>query len=160
MQIVGAAELKFRPTYSQLCALVLVALTALGCSAPAPGAIHYDSDSCDHCRMTISDPAFAAQLVTRTGKVYRFDDPACLASFVTSGTTAAAEVHSVWANDHAHPGVPVNAQDAVFVSSDRIRAPMNGGIAAFASRADATALQSSVGGELRTWADILKRVPS
>jgi copper chaperone NosL len=143
-----------------ICAVLLAAVTTPMCSGPAPGVIHYDGDSCDHCRMTISDPTFAAQLVIKTGRVYRFDDPACLASFVASGRVAAADVHSIWLNDYGHPDTRVNALDAVFVVSDRIRAPMNGGAAAFASRVEATALQSAVGGQLRAWADILKRVSS
>src|SRR5262245_15155050 len=143
-----------------MCAALFVAFTTLACSGPAPGVIHYDSDSCDHCRMTISEPEFAAQLVTKTAKVYRFDDPACLASFVASGRGRGADVRSFWLTDHAHPDTRVNAQDAVFVVSDRIRAPMNGRTAAFASRSDATALKSEVGGRFQTWADLLKRVSS
>jgi copper chaperone NosL len=107
--------------------------------------------------MTISDPAFAGQLVTRTGKIYRFDDPSCLVSFVTSGHAASTEVEAIWLNDHAHPDARLEAADAVFVVSDRIRAPMNGRTAAFASRDDAAAFQSSVGGQLQAWADLLAR---
>jgi len=138
---------------------LLISLMALGCPRPGPGVIHYDSDACDHCRMTISDPGFASQLVTRTGKVYRFDDPACLASFVASGRVAHADVHSIWVNDHARPEKSINAQDAVFVVSDRIRAPMNGRMATFGSENEAAALRSAVGGVVRTWADVLKQVP-
>ena len=68
---------------------LLLALVVPACSAPAPGVIHYDVDACDRCRMTISDPSFAAQLVMRTGKVYRFDDPGCLLSFMASGSRGA-----------------------------------------------------------------------
>jgi len=137
-----------------------MALVAVACAEPAPVVIHYDSDSCDHCRMTISDPAFAAQIVTRTGKVYRFDDPACLAEFLTSKRVDSSDVHSIWMNDHANPDNRVNASEAVFVVSDRIRAPMNGGAAAFGRGADAAAFQSTVGGQLRSWDDVLKRVSS
>ena len=49
-----------------LAAALLASTLAAGCSEPAPAAIVYDSDACDHCRMTIAAPAFAAQLV-RTG---------------------------------------------------------------------------------------------
>jgi copper chaperone NosL len=141
-------------------AALLLAIVSLGCGEPAPVVIRYDSDACDHCRMTISDPAFAAQIVTRTGKVYRFDDPACLARFMSAAHVASADVHSIWMNDHAAPEDRVNARDAVFVVSDRIRAPMNGRMAAFGRRADAMAFQSSVGGQLRSWDDVLKRVSS
>jgi copper chaperone NosL len=143
-----------------LTAMLLAAFATSGCAAPAPGPIHYDSDACDHCRMTISQPAFAAQLVTRTGKVYRFDDPACLAAFVVSARVAAADVHSIWTNDYAHPDTRLAVEEAVFVVSDRIRAPMNGGMAAFASPADAAAFISTSGGRRETWADVLKRKAS
>lgn len=135
--------------------LLVTALTA-GCSRPAPGPILYDSDACDHCRMTIADPRFAAQLVTRTGKRYRFDDPGCLAAFADSGRVAAVDVHSIWLNDHANPETRVKAEDALFVVSDRIKAPMNGHMAAFASREDAAALQSAAGGRLERWTDLRK----
>jgi copper chaperone NosL len=107
--------------------------------------------------MTISDPAFAGQLVMRTGKIYRFDDPSCVVSFMASGRAASTEVDAIWLNDHAHPDARIKAGDAVFVVSDRIRAPMNGRTAAFASRDDAAAFQSSVGGQLQAWADLLTR---
>ena len=93
--------------------LALVILSALlatpGCGGRGPGVIHYDVDACDHCRMTISDPAFAGQLVMRTGKTYRFDDPSCLVSFMTSGHAASADVDAIWLNDHAHPDARIRA---------------------------------------------------
>jgi copper chaperone NosL len=144
----------------RLCAVLLVAAATFACSTPGPGVISYDSDACDHCRMTISDPRFAAQLVTKTGKVYRFDDPGCLASFLASQQVAPEAVHSIWMNDYAQPEHRVQADAAVFVVSDRIRAPMNGGMAAFASRAEAEAFQATVGGGLARWADVLTRRPS
>jgi copper chaperone NosL len=130
------------------------------CSAPGPAVLHYDIDACDRCRMTISDPSFAAQLVTRTGKVYRFDDPGCLVVFVASARVPAAQIQSIWVNDHEHPDTIVLVADAVFVVSDRIRAPMNGGTAAFQSMASATALQSEVGGRIESWRQVLRRASS
>jgi copper chaperone NosL len=141
----------------QLTLLVLAAIATVRCSAPGPGVIHYDTDSCDHCRMTISDPRFAAQLVTRTGKVYRFDDPGCLAAFLASRQVTPETVHSIWTNDYAHPERLLRAEESTFVVSDRIRSPMNGGMAAFGSATDAAAFQSTVAGRVEAWADALKR---
>lgn len=141
--------------------VVLVAtLAAFACTTPGPRAFHYDVDSCDHCRMTIADPRFAAQLVTRTGKIYRFDDPGCVVAFLAAHRLGEADVHSVWLNDHANPDTRVDARNAVFIVSDRIKAPMNGGMAAFGSRTEAAALQSTIGGLLRNWAEVLARRPS
>jgi copper chaperone NosL len=107
--------------------------------------------------MTISDPRFAAQLITTTGKIYRFDDPGCLAAFIASQQVAPSAVHSIWMNDYAHPERTLRSEDAVLVVSDRIRAPMNGGIAAFASQAEARTFQASVGGVLDRWVEVAKR---
>ncbi len=73
---------------------------------------------------------------------------------------AIADVHSVWLNDHARPGVRVKAEDAVFLVSDRIRTPMNSGTAAFGSHEAAATLQSDVGGRIERWNDFLKRASS
>lgn len=132
-------------------------LATAGCGGRGPEVIHYDVDACDHCRMTISDPAFAGQLVMRTGKIFRFDDPSCVVAFMKSGRAASSEVDAIWLNDHAHPDTRVKATDAVFVVGDRIRAPMNGRAAAFASHDDAAAFQSSVGGQFQAWTDLLTR---
>jgi copper chaperone NosL len=136
--------------------LILVALST-ACTRPGPGPIIYDTDACDHCRMTIADPKFAAQIVMRTGKRHLFDDPGCAAAFLSAQRVAEADIHSIWFNDHANPGTPVAAADALIVVSDRIRAPMNGRMAAFASRDDADALRFALGGALERWADIVKR---
>jgi copper chaperone NosL len=135
-------------------------LAMLACDAPGPGVIHYDTDACDHCRMTISDPKFAAQLVTRTGKIYRFDDPACLASFVAAGSITERDTIGIWLNDYRNPESRVSSTEVVFVVSEHVRAPMNGGAAAFSSREAAEALQEATGGRLAQWADIVKRASS
>lgn len=58
-----------------LAALLLVA----ACGPPeGPQPIVWDREPCAHCRMLISDPAFAAQLHGADGEVESFDDPGCL----------------------------------------------------------------------------------
>lgn len=137
-------------------ALPLVAVIA-ACQRLAPVAIHYGSDACDSCRMTIVDSAFAAQLITRTGKVYRFDDPGCLRAFVTSGRIPDTEIHSAWVNDRDNPGSILNVRAAFFVASEQIRAPMHGGLAAFASRASAESAQKAWAGRVEVWDEVITR---
>jgi copper chaperone NosL len=135
---------------------LMLALIA-GCHQPAPGRIQYGFDACDHCRMTIVDPTFAAQLVTQRGRTYRFDDPGCLVAFVSSGRVADREIHSAWVNDHENSGSVMNVRDVFFVTSDRIKGPMNGHLAAFATRASADAAQRTFAGRLESWDAIVTR---
>lgn len=46
-----------------------------------PVDIAWDREACAHCHMLIGDPAFAAQIQTRDGRVFDFDDPGCLLAF-------------------------------------------------------------------------------
>jgi copper chaperone NosL len=144
---------------SRLRRMLTVAVIAgqVACAAPGPVAIAYDHDACDHCRMAISDPRFAAQIVTRTGKVFRFDDPSCLTTFLAGEAVVTANVHSIWFNDHATPEQRVRAEEAVFVVSDALRAPMNGRVAAFTSREEAAAFALTVAGRLETWGTVAAR---
>ena len=52
------------------------------------------------------------------------------------------------------------AEEAIFLLSDRIRAPMNGGAAAFAEPASAEAMASVVGGRQASWNDLLRKAAS
>jgi copper chaperone NosL len=131
--------------------LVLVA----GCQQQGPVQIHYGADACDSCRMTIVDGAFAAQLITRTGKVYRFDDPGCLRAFVTSGRITDRDIRSVWVNDHDNPASVLSVGGAFFLASQQIKAPMNGQLAVFSSRASADTAQKAWGGRVQTWDEVI-----
>ena len=142
--------------YLRIGVLPLFVLIA-ACQRQAPVQIHYGSDACDYCRMTIVDPAFAAQLITRTGKAYRFDDPGCLRAFATSGRIPDNEIHSAWVNDHENPGSILNVRAAFFVASEQIKAPMNGGLAAFPSRASADTAQTAWGGRVEMWDEVVTR---
>jgi copper chaperone NosL len=136
--------------------LSLFALIA-ACQRVAPVQIHYGSDACDYCRMTIVDPAFAGQLITPTGKAYRFDDPGCLRAFATSGRIPDNEIQSAWVNDHDNPGSVLNVHAAFFVASEQIKAPMNGGLAAFPSRPSADTAQKAWGGRIEMWDEVVAR---
>lgn len=47
-----------------------------------PLPIAWGEEACAHCRMHLSDPRYAAQLVTPDGRAVNFDDPGCLLRYV------------------------------------------------------------------------------
>jgi hypothetical protein len=75
----------------------LAALCAWALAACAPGdgpqPIVWDREPCMHCRMLISDPAFAAQLHAEDGAVESFDDPGCLMARLQARQT---RVRALW----------------------------------------------------------------
>lgn len=42
----------------------------------------WNKQACDHCHMLLSDPRYAAQLVTHGGERLYFDDVGCLAAYL------------------------------------------------------------------------------
>jgi len=135
-------------------AAALLGAAALACAAPGPAPIAFGAAACDHCHMTIVDQRVAAELVTRTGKVYAFDDAGCLARFAVGGTVQPAQVHSAWVTDFRHPGSLIPAQDAIFLRTDSVRTPMSSNLVAV-PRAAGDSLQAALGGTLLDWAAVL-----
>lgn len=135
-------------------------LTALGlllaaCGRPGPQPIAWGAQECDWCHMAVVQPAFAAQLVLRTGKAYVFDDPGCLAAFVREGSVAADAVHSLWVQDYLDPDAPpLRVEDAVFLRSDALRTPMDHRLAALRPGPRADSLRAALGGELVGWGEV------
>lgn len=62
--------------------VILLSVVVAGCGdeLPKPEPI-YPEDACSNCRMAISQPRFASQLITRTRKAHKFDDIMCLDEF-------------------------------------------------------------------------------
>jgi hypothetical protein len=104
-------------------ALVVIALvTCTRTGGPEP--IVFDRESCAHCRMLISDPAFAAQLQTEDGETFNFDDPGCLLRWRAEH---APHVRAVWFH-HLHEERWLPEAEVAFVPV--ARTPMGYGLGA------------------------------
>lgn len=130
-----------------------VACSALLACQPAPEPIHFGEDICASCRMTISDPRFGAELVTRKGRVYKFDDLACLFTFEHSGVISAADIHSRWVIDFAQPGELRRVEECVFVYAPDLHSPMGLNVYATAQGHSDSDLPQ---GEKFSWTELLE----
>jgi copper chaperone NosL len=107
--------------------------------------------------MTVADPRFGGQLVTRKGQVFVFDDAGCLAAFVHEGTVAPDQIASLWVNDFLVSDRLLDATTALYLAPDSTRTPMGSGVIAVASSPAADTLRSRLGGETLTWQQVLDR---
>jgi len=143
-----------RRAASRLQAAALLGAAALACATPGPVPIALGERACEHCHMTIADPRFAAELVTRTGKVYLFDDAGCLATFAVTGPVGPEQVHSAWVSDFRKPGTLIPVQDAIYLRTGAVQSPMASNLLAV-PRAAGDSLQAALGGTLLDWAQVL-----
>lgn len=113
-----------------------IAAATLAVTACATGEAHpiaYDgSESCEYCRMVITDRRFGAELVTPSGRALKFDSIECLASFVNQDHTDARRA-SIWVTDYSQPGTLIPAEAARFARvSNGPSSPMGMGLRAYA----------------------------
>lgn len=62
-----------------------------------PVDIVWDREVCEHCKMHVGDPRFAAQLQTTDGEVVSFDDPGCLVDYLHEHPT---DPHALYFRDY------------------------------------------------------------
>lgn len=142
-------------TAAGVVAIVLAGI-ATGCEA-RPEPIRYGQDECAECKMIISDQRFGAQIVTRKGRVFKFDDVCCLKEFAAKGTVPAAEVKIELVSDFEKPNAFIPVTDAWFLKNDALKSPMRSDSAAFASEDARRKAQEQIGGgQALRWADIAR----
>ncbi len=127
---------------------------ASACGSPAPVPIAIGVDACEHCHMPVSDPRYAAQLVTVKGRVYRFDDIGCMAAFLADGVVPAGKVEAAWAADFLHPGRWIPVEAAIYLRTDSLHTPMASGLIALNPGAPLDSVARAVGGIRLDWAAV------
>jgi copper chaperone NosL len=105
----------------------------ISCSTE-PEPLNFGTDVCHFCKMTLMDNKFGAELVTKKGKVYKFDDMNCFLNFYNSGYESTEDFQHKLVVDYANPGNLIDATNGFYLKSAAIRSPMNGEVAAFASK--------------------------
>lgn len=104
--------------------LAAVVLAAAACQAGAPGPATLDTrnDACAHCRMVVSDPRFASQLVAPREEPRFFDDLGCLRDFLR-GQPGLPRGAVAYVADH-RTGAWVRAAVAVYARAPGLATPM------------------------------------
>jgi len=130
-------------------------LLFLSCNV-SPQPINYGSDGCDFCKMTIVDKVHAAEIVTKKGKVYKFDATECMINFMDEFDTS--EIQLYLSNNYTEPEALIDATKATFLISENIPSPMGAFLSAFKNKVDAEKFQTEKGGELYTWETLLVKL--
>jgi copper chaperone NosL len=131
-----------------------VSTILISCS-PKPEPINYGQDVCDLCKMNITDNKFAAEIVTKKGKVYKFDSIECLLTFKDLELDE-KEIHSEWVNDFSNPGNMINLKEAYFLQSDVFRSPMGLNVLSFSSKEKRDEIKNQNGGKELTYNEVFE----
>lgn len=123
------------PASGRRAACLLGLMLIAGCDR-GPREISFGKEECAHCRMTVTDPRFAAELVTTTSKTYVYDAVECMAAFLNEKKIPESDVASLWVMRHDQPGDFINAEKAWYRRAEDVKSPMGLDCAAYVSEED------------------------
>jgi len=124
----------------------LFALLSFTSCDTGPEPIRYGKDNCHHCKMTLTDKRFGAEIVTKKGKIFKFDDLNCLVNFLKSGEVPAENIAQTLSVDFKKTGQFVDVYQAFFLGNEAIKSPMRADVASFSEQKDLDAVKSEIGG--------------
>lgn len=136
----------------QLFLILLLGFTITSCTVK-PESINYGQDACHYCKMTIVDKVHAAEIVTKKGKVYKFDATECMVNFMNDFDNS--EIQLYLTNHFNEPEVLIDATKATFLISKNVPSPMGAFLTAFKTKQEAEAVQTEQGGDIYTWDTLL-----
>jgi copper chaperone NosL len=116
--------------------------------------IVYGHEACSYCKMTIMDKRYAAEVLTKKGKTYKFDDISCLKKYIAEEKLPESAI-AVFVADYKNPGSQfLDAREVVYLHNEIFKSPMNGNFAAFSKAENARPLEDSLHTGLLKWGNL------
>lgn len=134
-------------------ALGMLIVLLSSCNAQ-PTVFNIGKDNCDDCKMTIMDAKFGGEIITKKGRIYKFDDAHCLANFIKSNTIKKEEIAQTVFINFEKPNTFLPAGTAVFVVSPQLKSPMNSNAAAFENEKAAQKTAQETNGKTENWTEL------
>ena len=135
--------------------IVLFMAIISGCQ-PKVEEINYHEDECHHCKMIISDSKFGAELVTKKGKVYKYDSAECMLRVLSS--TSPEQYAYMLVTDYQTPGNLVDASSAHYIISENLPSPMGANLTSFDDEKSAAEMLKSKGGKVYNFSEVLEYI--
>lgn len=127
----------------------------LSACTPKAQSITYGADMCHFCKMNIVDVQHASEIVTKKGKVFKYDAIECM---LNSEEHQAPEKNALYlTNVYGQPEILVNAIKVTYLISERLPSPMGANLTAFETESAALKAKEELGGEIYSWSALLTR---
>ena len=132
--------------------LTIFSFMVLSSCAVEPAPIEYGKDVCSFCKMNIVKKQYGAELVTKKGKVYKYDAIECMLNDIKDKDEAEIELFLV--NTYDFPETLNNAVKSTFLISEAMSSPMGANLTAFKDGLTAKSTKEEKGGEIYNWEEL------
>ncbi len=139
-------------TVNNIILLLTIAFASSCNNNPRP--IKIGTDACYFCKMTITDARYGAEIITKKGKLYLFDDSDCLLNYLKTKDIEHSVIQDIYIANFIGKHELLKMKDAQLLQSDKLRGPMGGNIAAFAERDSLKKINLQLAGSIINWATI------
>lgn len=135
----------------------LLVFALISCNS-GPQPIKLGEESCAFCKMTIADNRFGAEIITKKGRIYKFDDTHCVLGFMKSNTINNADIQDTYLVNFEEPHNFVEAKNAFLLKSSEFHSPMGGDVAAFDEKSKMETANTKIkgAGVVVTWDEMVK----
>ncbi|HNM32047.1 MAG TPA: nitrous oxide reductase accessory protein NosL [Chitinophagales bacterium] len=155
VEVRAAAKIKKNGNGITTVALLLFSTPLFTSCNVQPKPIKLSIDQCDNCKMSISDPRFPAEIITKKGKIFIFDDIYCLLEYLKENEDTKKSVKEVYLSDYLDAHEFIKAEVAHLYRSEEIHSPMGGNTAAFTSEENKKNTVKDFKGESVSWKNLL-----
>ena len=112
-------------------------------------------DACEDCKMTIMDARFGGEIITKKGRVYKFDDARCIAHFIKTNAIIQDKIAKTVVSSYEEANSFIDVNQAYFVVSEQLHSPMNSNAAAFKNKNLAEQKVKKSAGATHNWDELL-----
>lgn len=145
---------RLKPITAAAAAMLFITLMSSCTKGPEP--IVAGKDQCDFCKMTVSDSRFGAELITKKGKIYKFDDAHCLLSFLQQSSVDHKQVKQIYFTNFSGNHSLIPSANSLLLKSADLRSPMGGNIAAFDNKDSLDKMITVYNGVTVQWSELYK----
>ena len=127
----------------------------ISCSV-GPKPIVYNEDQCDSCKMLISDHRFGAELVTKKGRIYKYDAIECMVQTIVE--KGEEEYAYMMVTDYHHPGELISADLAKYIIEKERPSPMGAYLSAYSVETKIENLKTEPSASVMNWNQVIKKL--
>jgi copper chaperone NosL len=151
-------EMKKLRTVSKVAVAAAALMFFVSSCSNKPQPFNYGKDVCDNCKMTIMDPKFGGEILTKKGKVYKFDDALCMIQFLKSNQVKDVDIAQKLVVNFQKQNDFVDVDKGFFLVSPALKTPMGGDAGGLATQQEAEKLKTSTPGEILTWSELQEKL--